>query len=169
MNTKIVWVCLNLQNMSIRVCVRACKWTHHGNDYSSVLLGVSSTTFERSRLFELWSNNSVPLYKWIPHWHIYLYHKTPLVSYYLERVLEINPAVVSSAQTALKVMIISSCFRCINRSLWHSSDLVHLTSPRFQRRLLSALWWRVSCTLVVFVSRHAVLHLAGQPTAVWGS
>lgn len=61
MNTKTVWlrVCVLYVHMYVRgVCAHAN--TPNADDYSSILLGVTSTIFERSRLFELWSNNSVP-------------------------------------------------------------------------------------------------------------
>ncbi len=162
-----------------RLCVQANTHTHNADDYSSILLGDSSTIAERSRLFELWSNNSVPLplYKWIQYRHIYHYHRTctQLASFYLERVLEINPVVLFFAQTTLQVIIISlfSDSLYINCSLWHWSDLVRRTRfllPETTLLCLSAAprWYRITCTLVVFFLRHAFLHLAGQLTAVWG-
>lgn len=89
-------VCMCVSRWMWMHYVWACKHTHNADDYNSTLLGDSSTIVERSRLSELWSNNSapLPLYKRIQYGHIYHYCSpcAQLASCYLEWVLEINPA-----------------------------------------------------------------------------
>lgn len=142
-------VCMCVSRWMWMHYVWACKHTHNADDYNSTLLGDSSTIVERSRLSELWSNNSppLPLYKRIQYGHIYHYCSpcAQLASCYLEWVLEINPAKLCFAQTTLQVMIILSlCFLdslYINCSLWYRSDSVRLT------HFLPASWQRELCLI----------------------
>lgn len=59
--------------------------TYNVDDSSSILLGASSTIFERNRLFELRSNNSLPqeLLKGTHGWQIYHSHQGLLLPFFI--------------------------------------------------------------------------------------
>lgn len=132
-NCESVWI--------YRVCVYSIRvFTPNADDCSSILQGVSSTIVERSGLFELWSNNSVPLplHKWSKHWHIYHYQRTctQLASSYLQRVLKMNQGIFCFAKFTLQVVIIPvffSGFLDINCSLQCWAHSIYLAC--FERTL----------------------------------